>query len=276
MQHARVKIEFSKSRWEYGQVPFDDYAARVAADGFDGAEVFLAAVTEPDSALKESLERRGLFLIVQAITRGDDCSAHGRSLEAQLARAAACGARFVNCHTGSDFFSFNDNCALFRLAEELGARHKLKVLHETHRGRALYNLPDTLRYLEALPGLRLTADISHFMCVHESELRDHGPMLEAVAARTDHIHARVGFAEGPQVGHPLVPEWSDLLAHYLAFWKSILERRAAAGEPVSTVTPEAGPPGYMPVLPYTNLPVADAWTVNREMKDWLKARLPVF
>jgi len=268
-----MEIQFTKSRWEYSQVPFDDYAARVAADGFQGAEVFLMREASADSVIRDSLQSRGLFLIAQVITQGRDSRGHGQSLEPQLARAAACGARFANCHTGSDFFAFEENCRLFQEAEEIGRRHGLEVLHETHRGRALYNLPDTLRYLDALPGLRLTADISHFMCVHESELRDRPEMLARVAERAGHIHARVGFSEGPQVGHPLAPEWADLLGHYLGFWQSVLERMRQAGVKVATITPEAGPPGYMPVLPFTAQPVADAWTVNREMKDWLKSRL---
>jgi hypothetical protein len=33
--------------------------------------------------------------------------------------------------------------------------------------------------------------------------------------------------------------------------------------------PEFGPPGYMPTLPFTNQPVADAWRVNVEMRKLL-------
>lgn len=269
-----MDIHFAKSRWEFSHAPFEAYAARVAEDGFEGAEVFLHGVTEGEDTIRTQLAKHRLFLIGQVLSWGRTPAEHRASLEAQITRAAACGARFINCHTGSDFFSFQDNLDLFRAAIDAGARHGLAVLHETHRGRALYNLPDTLRYLDALPELRLTADISHFMCVHESELREHGPLLEKVAARTDHLHARVGFPEGPQVGHPLAPEWAGLLEHYLEFWKRILALRAASGAASSTITPEAGPPGYMPVLPFTNLPVADAWTVNCQMKDWLKPRFP--
>lgn len=268
-----MKIRFCKSRWEMGQAPFEAYAARVAADGFEGAEVFLLMEQEDEEEIRRALAVHGLFLVAQVITQGGTPEEHRRSLVAQLERAAACGARLVNAHTGSDFFAFQDNVELFKAGAEHAGRLGLKLVQETHRGRALYNLPDTLRYLEALPELRLTADISHFMCVHESELRGQGVMLAEVARRCDHVHARVGFPEGPQVGHPLAPEWAGLLEHYLEFWKLVVNERRAAGAAELTVTPEAGPPPYMPVLPFTGQPVADAWTVNREMKAWLQGRL---
>ncbi len=134
--------------------------------------------------------------------------------------------------------------ALLRHAEVLADDFGLPVLHETHRGRALYNLPDTLRYLELLPKLELTADLSHFMCVHESELRDRKDMLDGVIARTRHIHARVGFAEGPQVPHPLAHEWSGLLEHYLDLWKRMAAVITESGFPAITITPEAAPRLY--------------------------------
>lgn len=268
-----MPIRYCKSRWEYGRVPFTTYLDRVVHDGFDGAEVFLFPESIASAEIQSAVNERGLFLIGQAISMGNTPGEHRESLTTQVERAAACRALFVNCHTGSDFFSFGDNLDLFRHVDELSKKHGFPVRHETHRGRALYNLPDTLRYLEALPGLELTADLSHFMCVHESELRDHAALLDPVIARTRHIHARVGFPEGPQVGHPLAPEWSGLLEHYLVLWKKMAAAVSAAGAPYVTVTPEAGPPGYMPVLPFSNMPVADAWTVNVQMKDWLKTRM---
>jgi sugar phosphate isomerase/epimerase len=268
-----MKYQFCKGRWEYGQVPFRTYLDRVVADGFDGAESSLLALAEPPEEIKSLIADHGLILIAQIHTHGKTPDEHQESMTHLVHLAQACGARFVNCHTGSDFFSFEDNVALLRHAKVLADDFGLPVLHETHRGRALFSLPDTLCYLEVLPELELTADLSHFMCVHESELRDRKELLDRVIARTRHIHARVGFAEGPQVPHPLAPEWSGLLEHYLDLWKRMAAVITESGFPAVTITPEAGPPGYMPVLPFTNMPVADAWTVNVQMKDWLKTRL---
>jgi hypothetical protein len=40
--------------------------------------------------------------------------------------------------------------------------------------------------------------------------------------------------------------------------------RRAEGREWFTLTPEFGPPEYMPCLPFTRQPVADAWEVNVE------------
>jgi hypothetical protein len=49
----------------------------------------------------------------------------------------------------------------------------------------------------------------------------------------------------------------------------IVLSRLEQGADVLTFTPEFGPPGYMPVLPYTKQPVADLWELNL----WMAERL---
>ncbi|MGO4610835.1 sugar phosphate isomerase/epimerase, partial [Variovorax sp. 2RAF20] len=44
-------------------------------------------------------------------------------------------------------------------------------------------------------------------------------------------------------------------------WTSQRER----GYPVSTLTPEFGADGYLHHLPFTNMPVADLWTLTQWM-----------
>jgi hypothetical protein len=40
-----------------------------------------------------------------------------------------------------------------------------------------------------------------------------------------------------------------------------------------TVTPEFGPPPYLPVLPWTQMPVASQWDINVHMMHLLRDRL---
>ncbi|GAB1483119.1 hypothetical protein MASR2M78_19350 [Treponema sp.] len=50
---------------------------------------------------------------------------------------------------------------------------------------------------------------SRWCTVAESYLEDQKEAVDAALSRTDHIHARVGFPEGPQVGDPAAPEWEE-------------------------------------------------------------------
>jgi hypothetical protein len=161
---------------------------------------------------------------------------------------------------------------LFDAAVELSARAGVPLLHEIHRGRALFTAPLCHAYLEAVPGLRLTADFSHLFCVHESDLTNQSEAVNAIIAASDHIHARVGFAEGPQVSDPRNAAYREWVDRSVNLWAQIRERLAAEGKRSITITPEFGPPPYAPLQGATPQPVADPWEVNHWMRDELKRR----
>lgn len=268
-----MKIEFYKSNWEAGGIEWPLFLAKCREAGFHGVEVPVAAIPQSGEAVTISCREHGLGLIAQIHSGGGTPSEHLDSLRRLLDRAAECGAWAVNSHTGSDFFAFDDNLKLMRESTARAADLGLTLWHETHRGRALYNLPDTVRYLDAWPDLELTADISHFFAVHESLLEKQADLVARLVTAARHVHTRVGYSQGPQVPHPFAPEWGSVLERHWRFWQEIIEARRAAGAERLTILPEAGPPPYMPVVPYSNVPLADAWQVNVQMKDWLAAKL---
>ena len=47
----------------------------------------------------------------------------------------------------------------------------------------------------------------------------------------------------------------------------------AACPEVLTPMPDFGPDGYLPVLPFTNQPVADLLEINTSMATWLRQEL---
>lgn len=266
-----MRILFTKSKWEVPALSLDAYLDRVVADGFDGSELHLEQQPEPPARIRQAHQERGLFCLAQIVTHGDADDAHRDSFLRQLDLACAVGAVRANVHLGCDVFPFEDNLALHVEAFAAARARGLPISIETHRGRPTFSGPDTRRLLEALPELRLTADFSHWMCVHESTLENQSATLALAQGRADHIHARIGFPQGPQVAHPMAPEWSGLRARYLELWRPILTRARSEGRDSFTLTPEAGPPGYMPVLPFTGQPLADAWSVNVAVRDWLRS-----
>ncbi len=149
----------------------------------------------------------------------------------------------------------------------------MPVQVETHRGRPTFAATETRRYLDALPDLRLTADFSPWMVVHESDLSDQEETLAVAISRTDHIHARVGYEEGPQVPDPRAPEWAGHLDRRLDLWRRIATQRRGDGARSLSVTPEFGPPAYMHTIPFANEPVADPWELNVFMKGLLETQL---
>jgi sugar phosphate isomerase/epimerase len=269
-----MKIIFTKSKWEMGNDSLESFLRRAAADHFDAVEIYLPAQPESARELAARVADHGLGLVAQINTEGPDAAAHLDSLERRFAHAAETAPLLVNSHTARDWFSFDDNLRIFSRACELSRASGLPFTHETHRSRPTGSAPETYRYLQALPELRLNADFSHWFCVHESDLSDQPAAVDLAIARASHIHARVGFEEGPQVPDPLHPLWSRWTQLHLALWHRIIADRRAAGAAFLTLTPEFGPPPYMPVDPRTARPLADAWETNVRFRDWLHQNLP--
>jgi sugar phosphate isomerase/epimerase len=245
----------------------------IRGGGFDAVEMGVPADAPERRTLRSALARTGLGLIAQQWTAGRTPEEHARSFEEQYRRAVELGPRFVNSHTGRDIFSLEQNLVVFRAAAKLEREAGVAVLHETHRGRALFSAPAASALLDALPGIRLTADFSHWCCVHESLLEDQAETIRKAVEASWHIHARVGHSQGPQVTHPGAPEWRDALEAHVSWWTQIVERHRQRGTAEITVCPEFGPVPYMPTLPWTRQPVADLWDVNVFMKTLLKERL---
>jgi hypothetical protein len=268
-----MNVIFGKSMWGSFPCSTEAFLDRAKADGFEAVELMLCVLPESPERVAELCYGRGLKLIAQIATEGTTPDGHEQSLERRIREAAEGMPDRINVHTGKDFFSHADNEALFRKASILARELAVRIVHETHRGRALFTAPETATYLRSIPDLRLCADFSHWMVVHESDLKDQPDAVEQALCRTDYIHARVGFAEGPQVPHPLAPEYAVERECHLALWRRIRDLRRAENADSLLITTEFGPVPYMPRLPFTGLPVADEWRVNVEFRDWLRARL---
>ena len=130
--------------------------------------------------------------------------------------------------------------------------------------------------MRQLPELRLTCDFSHWCVVCERLIDTESDILALCADRAQHLHARVGYDQGPQVPHPAAPEHSKALAAHERWWRQIWESQRARGEAVSTMTPEFGPDGYMQCLPFTGAPVAELRQINAWMAERQKRRFAEF
>lgn len=263
-----------------------DFAAACTTavrQGFDGLEVNLrhpALAGLAAGAVVEQLAAAGLQLVVELLTGGDyvpdlACTPeqHLRELEIQLAQAPALRPLRVTVLTGSDSWPWPVQEAFWRQALALAAACAVPVSFETHRSRSFYSPWLLQPYLEAFPDLRLTADLSHWCAVAERLMTPELEPVRTMAARVDHIHARVGHAQGPSVGHPFAPEWGEALEAHRRCWQLFARERSSASQGPFTITPEFGPDGYLPQLPFTRQPVADLLELNTAMAQWLRQQV---
>ncbi len=92
---------------------------------------------------------------------------------------------YINCHAGRDYFSFDQNKAFIDHTTQLAKQTGIRILHESHRSRILFAASIARQFIEKLPDLRLTLDISHWCTVHESLLGDQVETVNMALERTD-------------------------------------------------------------------------------------------
>ena len=264
------RLLFMATNWGF-QGDMAAFCAKAKQDGYDGIEVWTPSTEDAGVELVQTVRRHGLQLGVLCGSWQSDFDTHLAEFNASLKRAITLEPLYINCHAGRDWYSIEQNVQLLRSTALANQTSGVPIYHETHRGRMLFSVPQTMQFLKLAPELRLTLDISHWCTVHESMLEDQMETVQQALQRTDHIHARVGHPEGPQVNDPRAPEWASILQQHLDWWDVIVQNKAKAGA-VMTICPEFGPPHYMQALPYTLQPVADLWAVNKHMKDLLQQR----
>ena len=269
--------------------------------GFAGVECSLSDLGRDRlerSATCEAISAHGLRLILGLYSGWVDYEgcpapstpeAHLELLEKQFGEASDLGGgapiAHVNVHAGCDSWAEDVAGAFLSRSLGLGAQflearpqvgagsrvtdahggtpaHLHGVSYETHRGRCLFSPFATMRYLEYIEPLRLTADLSHWHVVSERLLDD-----EATAARlrgdvapfVDHVHARVGGPNQIQLNAEArywtprahIPPFGDETPEKLAavdaherLWTAVWEHKLARGAAEVLATPEYGPPPY--------------------------------
>ena len=95
---------------------------------------------------------------------------------------------YINCHSGKDFFSYEESKTFMDHTIQLNKRTGIPIYHETHRSRILFAAPVAKQYLQKIPELRITFDVSHWCNVSESLLQDQQETL-ALGNRKSRSHS---------------------------------------------------------------------------------------
>ncbi|RZT08791.1 Sugar phosphate isomerase/epimerase [Duganella sp. CF402] len=269
-----MQIQIFAAHWGHHELEPQVFIDRAKAAGFDGIEMSLPL----DAAQRDDWTRRiadaGLALIVGQweTVFHKDFAPHKAALAELLHNACAARPLHINSQTGKDFFTPEQNRELLDLADDISRQHGVPIYHEIHRSRFSGHPMLLLPYLQQMPNLHLTADLSHWCCACETLLEDQPETLARTLPQVRHIHARVGHAQGPQVADFRAPESQAALEAHLSWWDEVIRLRREAGAERMTLTPEFGPVPYTQTLPYTQKEVSNAWELNVAMLALLRQR----
>ena len=251
----------------------DEYCAKVKKDGYDGIEIWWPLQQKEQDELFNALQKYSLEVGFLTAGHESDYQSHFSTFTNMIDAAAANKVQkplYINCHSGRDYFSYEENKTFINHTVQLAKQTGIKICHETHRSRMLFAAPVARHYIETVPELRITFDVSHWCNVSETLLQDQQSTINLTLPRVDHVHARIGHPEGPQVNDPRAPEWDDAVKAHFTWWDNIVALKKKQGDTLTVLT-EFGPPTYMPTLPYTQQPLADQWAINVYMMElWRK------
>ena len=267
------KLKLLATNWGFNG-ELDAYCAKVKKEGYDGIEIWWPLEKKAQDELFTSLKNHDLEVGFLCAGSDSNYQKHLDQFVQMVDGAAKQNIQrplYINCHSGRDYFSYEQGKTFIDHTTALAKSTGIKICHETHRSRLLFASPIARHYMETIPELRVTFDVSHWCNVHESLLEDQQETVDMTLQRVDHIHARVGHAEGPQVNDPRAPEWDHAVKAHFAWWDRIVDLKKQKGD-VLTVLTEFGPPDYMPTLPYTRQPLADQWAVNVYMMHLIRSR----
>ena len=252
----------------------DEYCAKAKQEGYQGIELWWPMQKKEQDELFTALKKHQLEVGFLCAGSDGHYQKHFEQFTAMIDAAATQTIQrplYINCHSGRDHFSFDQNKTFIEHTTELAKKTGVLICHETHRSRILYSAPVARQFIEKIPELRITFDVSHWCNVHETLLHDQEETVLMTLDRVDHIHARIGHPEGPQVNDPRAPEWEDAVKAHLSWWDKVVEKKKKEGKRLTMLT-EFGPPDYMPTLPYTRQPLADQWAINVHMMKLLRSR----
>ena len=277
-----MKLKIFKTLWGHTG-SLDDAIAACHKNGFNGIEGQPPASTRKRVEFQKKLAASGLDYIAEICTAGSYVperqatpAEHLSSLRRQAEAAVTCRPLFLTIIAGCDAWNVAQSVDFFGkamlIADELG----VTASFETHRSRSFFNPWTTRDIIGQLPALKLTCDFSHWCVVCERLLDTEPEVLALCAERAHHIHARVGYDQGPQVPHPAAPEYRTALEAHETWWAQIWRSQLARGMSVSTMTSEFGPDGYLQCQPFTGRPVADLVEINAWMAERQKQKFETF
>jgi sugar phosphate isomerase/epimerase len=268
-----MNIKILSPLWGYEHLDLLSFLERIRAEGYDGIDTWIPTDKRNQHTLLDYLDRHEMYLVAhQHEASGSTFEKFRVSFSENLYKCAGFNPLQINSHTGRDHFSIQQFLDLIAVAGEFSAKTGITVTHETHRGRMGYSPQMTAELFDKNSDFLLTADFSHWTCVTESMLENFGDILKQAILRSRHIHARVGFEQGPQVPDPRAPEWQYAVSKFQGWWDEIISINRDLGTTIMPVTTEFGPVPYMPTIPFTGQPVADQFELNCFIKDILRRR----
>jgi hypothetical protein len=156
---------------------------------------------------------------------------------------------------------------MMELADEAGVEMHL----ETHRNSITCDMFAMLQILDAIPDLKIAADLSHYVTAREFypplSPRTQG-QVRRILERAESFQGRIASHQQIQLqlDFPQHRQWIDL---FLAWWEEGFRLWRARGGPVMNFLCELGPPEYA-MTGADGYELSDRWAEAKVIRGWVR------
>ncbi len=248
-------------------LPVPQICEMVAKAGYDGLAVDLGvADIEQAKAACPEITRCGLTPLIVAFPKSVN------ELGEVLRMAGDFGSPFVNVIGQVMPVSVDGMIPVIRAWMEMADDVGVPVQFETHRNCITNDLFATLGLLDAIPEMRLSADLSHYVVDREFRLplaESEHRMIDRILCRADSFQGRVASRQQIQLqlDFPQHRKWVDLFRNFwrrgLADWRL----RNDTGDCIFLC--ELGPPEYA-MTDSDGREMSNRWEEALTIKSWIR------
>lgn len=230
-------------RWNEPEKPVEERFEMVKADGWEGLCVDMGSTSiEEAKTYVPYYQRTGLRGLVTAFPNSIE------DLRPAIHLAKDIGAPFVIIVGMVMPIKLEDMIETVRGWLKVAAEEGMPIQFETHRNCITNDLFSTLQMIEAIPDMRLAADLSHYVVQREMMqpiTPEYQAMMRTILDRCGSFQGRVGTRNQVQVplDYPQYQIWVDTFIDWWTYGLKQWKARASEGDEVIFMS-ELGPREY--------------------------------
>ena len=247
------------------KLPYDKVCEMVANADYDGMAIDLGAgdVTQAHE-VRPHMERHGLTPLIVAFPKTVE------GLRETLVMAKDFGSPFVDVIGQVMPLSVDGMIPVIRQWMDMADQIGVPIQFESHRNCITNDLYSTLCLLDAIPEMRMCADLSHYVVDREFWFpmsdRDMG-LISRILQRSDSFQGRVASRQQIQLQLDFVQhqKWVEL---FKGWWREGLEDWRKRNEGDCIFLCELGPPEYAMTGP-DGREMSNRWQEALQIKSWV-------
>jgi sugar phosphate isomerase/epimerase len=135
--NKNFQLKVLATNWGFNGT-IDEYCAKVKQEGYDGIEIWWPTEKKDQDALFAALKANALevgFLTAGHESKYEDHFTTFKNMIDAAATNTVQKPLYINCHSGRDYFSYEQNKTFIDHTLKLAKDTGIKICHETHRSR---------------------------------------------------------------------------------------------------------------------------------------------